>query len=43
LIYEQLNYIKNTAKWESAKKWCKQRGFEFTILTEHQLNIRKYT
>ena len=42
LLYEQLNYIKNTAKWESAKKWCAKRGFEFTILTKHQLNIRKY-
>jgi hypothetical protein len=43
LIYEQLNYMRNIAKWESAKKWCQKRGFEFTILTEHQLNIRKYT
>lgn len=42
VLYEQLNYIKNTAKWDSARKWCEKRGFEFTILTEHQLNIRKY-
>lgn len=42
LLYEQLNYIRNTAKWNAAKEWCRKRGFEFTILTEHQLNIRKY-
>lgn len=42
LIYEQLMYIKNQAKWDAAKKWCIKRDMEFTILTEHQLNIRKY-
>jgi hypothetical protein len=42
LVYEQLNFIKNQAKWEYAKKWCAKRGYEFCILTEHQLNIRKY-
>ena len=42
LVYEQLNYIKNTAKWEAAKKWCEKHNMEFTLLTEHQLNIRKY-
>ena len=42
LVYEQLAYIKNQAKWSAAKDWCKKRNIEFTILTEHQLNIRKY-
>lgn len=42
LVYEQLTYIKNLAKWNAAKEWCKKRNIEFTILTEHQLNIRKY-
>lgn len=37
LIYEQLTYIQNMAKWEAAKKWCKDRGIEFTILTEKEL------
>lgn len=40
-IYERLSFIKNNAKWEAAKQWCKQRDFEFCILTEHHLNIRK--
>jgi hypothetical protein len=37
LLYEQLTYIQNMAKWEAAKKWCKKRGFEFTVLTEKEL------
>jgi hypothetical protein len=41
-VYEQLNFIKNQAKWAAAKKWCSKKDMEFTILTEHQLNIRKY-
>lgn len=40
--YEQLTHIKNTAKWDAARKWCKKHDMEFTILTEHHLNIRKY-
>jgi hypothetical protein len=36
-LYEQLTYIQNMAKWEAAKKWCKKRGFEFTVLTEKEL------
>ena len=42
VLYEQLSYIKNQAKWNAAREWCKKRNMEFTILTEHQLNIRKY-
>jgi hypothetical protein len=38
ILYEQLLFIQNTAKWEAAKKWCKDRGYEFTILTEKELN-----
>jgi hypothetical protein len=40
-IYERLNYLKNKAKWDAAKMWCKKRDFEFCILTEHHLNIGK--
>ena len=37
LLYEQLTYIQNQAKWEAARQWCKSRGIEFTILTEKEL------
>ena len=43
IIYENLNYIKNQAKWNAAKKWCKKMGYEFTILTEKELGIYKYS
>jgi hypothetical protein len=42
IIYENLNYIKNMAKWNAAKKWCDKMGYEFTILTEKELGIHKY-
>ena len=37
LLYEQLTFIQNQAKWAAARKWCKERGSEFTILTEREL------
>ena len=37
LLYEQLTFIQNQAKWAAARKWCKERGYEFTILTEREL------
>lgn len=40
-IYERLNFIKNKAKWDAAKSWCNKKDFEFVILTEHHLNIKK--
>ena len=39
IIYENAQYAKNTAKWEAARKWCKERGFKFQILTEKELGI----
>ena len=38
LIYEQSMFLKNKAKWEAAKEFCKKRGLEFLILTEKHLN-----
>jgi len=37
LLYEQLTYITNQAKWAAAKKWCDQRGYSFVVLTEKEL------
>lgn len=39
-IYEVMEYAKNQSKWEVAKEWCEDRGYEFKILTEEDLNIR---
>ncbi len=37
LIYEQATYAVNTSKWEAARKVCKQKGWEFLIITEKHL------
>ena len=37
LLYEQLTYITNQAKWAAAKNWAKNRGYEFAVLTEKEL------
>lgn len=42
IIYENLNYLKNVAKWSAAKKWADKMGYEFNILTEKELGINKY-
>lgn len=39
LLYEQKTWIINQAKWESAKKWAKNKNCEFLILTEYELGI----
>ena len=39
-IYEVVEYAKNQAKWEAAKEWCLDRGYEFKILTENELGIK---
>lgn len=30
----------NSAKWESADKYCKDKGWSFVVLTEHELGIK---
>ena len=37
MIYEQIQYAVNMAKWESCKKYCDKRGFRFLIITEKDL------
>ena len=36
-IYEVYEYAKNQAKWNAAKEWCADRGYEFKVLTEDNL------
>jgi hypothetical protein len=38
-LREQLEYIKNTAKWQAAKAFCEDKGFEFKIMTEKELGV----
>lgn len=39
-IFEVVEYAKNQAKWEAAKEWCLDRGYEFKVLTENELGIK---
>jgi hypothetical protein len=35
--YNQAHYIRNMAKWESARAWCKKQGLLFRVLSEDQI------
>jgi hypothetical protein len=32
--YNQEQYVKNMAKWEAARVWCKQQGLKFRVVNE---------
>ena len=36
-LTEALTYMKNTSKWKYAQKFCDDRGYEFQIWTEKEL------
>lgn len=38
-INEVMTYGKNTAKWKAAEEYCKDRGWDFIIMTESELGI----
>jgi hypothetical protein len=40
-LYEMAEYHKNQAKWEAAKEFCRLKKFEFKIITEAELGIKK--
>ena len=40
-IYEVYEYAKNQAKWKAAEEFCKDRMWEFRVLTEEDLGISK--
>lgn len=39
-LYEAREYVRNQAKWEAAKEWCLDHGYEFKIFTEENLGIK---
>lgn len=39
-LQEVMTWGKNDAKWKAATEYCKDRGYEFKILTEHDLGIK---
>lgn len=38
-LTESMTFIKNQSKWKAATEYCKDRGWEFKIITEHDLGI----
>ena len=38
-LTESLTFIKNQAKWAAAREYCKDRNWEFKIITEHELGL----
>ena len=36
-INEVYEYAKNQAKWDAAKEWCADHGYEFKVITEKEL------
>jgi hypothetical protein len=38
-LTESLAFIKNQAKWKAATEFSKDRGWEFKIITEHELGL----
>ena len=38
-LAEVFTYAKNMAKWEAAEDFCKDRSWEFQILTEKELGV----
>ncbi len=35
---EMMEYTRNRAKWEAAKKWCEKHNFKFMIVTKNEQN-----
>jgi len=40
-LRENIEWIKNNAKWEAAKAYCENRGWNFRIYGEDELNIQR--
>ena len=40
-INEMVTYTINQSKWKAADKFCQQNGWEFKVVTEYELGIKK--
>lgn len=39
-LTEALTFMKNQTKWEAAKQYCADRGYEFVVITENELGLK---
>jgi hypothetical protein len=37
MLEETQTYATNISKWEAAKEFCRRQGWDFMILTEHEI------
>ena len=40
-LYAVQMYVNNQAKWEAARKFCEKQGWQFVIITEYELGLKK--
>lgn len=40
-LQEVMTYGKNDAKWNAAREYCKNRGWDFMLITEYELGLVK--
>ncbi len=38
---ELKTYVRNQAKWKAARKWAEMRDWEFIVITEKELGLKK--
>lgn len=43
LLEETATYAVNQAKWEQARNYCAEKGWEFKIISEYDLGLKKRT
>lgn len=36
-LYNQASYVRNMAKWQVARQWCKQKGLSFRVISEDDI------
>jgi len=39
ILTENINYVRNQAKWKAAREFCADRNLEFRIMTEKELGV----
>lgn len=39
-INEVMTWGVNSAKWKAAREYCRDRGYEFMIMTEHEIGVK---
>ena len=39
-LYESYEYARNQAKWKAASEYCKDRLYEFKVMTEDELGVK---